>query len=107
MNGDNRKGYQAPDLPVSGEAKKSDIANRYNKQRRGMSSRKKIIAAGVVAISLAAAALVFTAVNDKSFELDGNIVANTAGKVDWASLYDVSGSAVPTPKTSLPTSFGP
>lgn len=43
------------------------------------------------------------------FELDGNIVSS--GTTDWASLFDVSGTNVPTPKTSsstpaLPADFG-
>lgn len=44
------------------------------------------------------------AVTGYPFELDGNLTSN--GKVDWASLYDVSApGAVPTPKVSPPSGF--
>jgi len=49
------------------------------------------------------------AVHDKAFELDGNIKNDPAGAqtTDWADLFQVSGSNVPTPKASLPAGFGP
>jgi hypothetical protein len=47
------------------------------------------------------------AVHNKAFELDGNIVNTPGGAqtVDWADLFNVSGTNVPTPKPSLPAGF--
>lgn len=65
-----------------------------------------------ITLTLAAAFAAFAvaparAVTFDKFELDGNIVKNSTEDfpVDWASLFDVSGSSIPTKKSTQPTGF--
>ena len=62
-----------------------------------------VVLAAVVTLGAAPA----LAVHLKAFELDGNIINNPGGNqtVDWADLFNVSGTSVPTPKPTLPTGF--
>ncbi len=59
-----------------------------------------------VAVALALGAGSLQASHDQEFELDGNIVNNPGDPpIDWQSLFDVSGTAVPTPKAVPPAHF--
>src|SRR6266536_3516097 len=74
-----------------------------------MNPRKgKITTRIAQALAVALVAATAFAVHDMSFELDGNIINDVSNPkpVDWASLYDVSGTSVPTAKASQPASFG-
>lgn len=47
---------------------------------------------------------VLAAPDEHGFELDGNMVSD--GLTDWESLFDVVGSAIPTPKAQQPAGHG-